>query len=158
MLCYLRQYERSDGPDFAALLVDARVMRYIGDGKPFDGQRASRAIEDEVFAKCEGDPSLYIRTVRVGEQYAGHAELFRRSARSEYEMLYLLLPQFWGRGIGSCVVDLLLNEARTRNLPSVIATVHPENAASIAILARRGFTSDAQLTADLGLTAYRLDL
>lgn len=133
-------------------------MRYIGDGRPFDAARASTAIDEEVFAKCEADASFYIRAIHVGDQYAGHAEFFRRPGRSEYEMVYLLLPQFWGHGIGSCVVDLLLNEARARNLPSVIATVHPGNAASIVILTRRGFAYDSQLTAELGFPAYRLKL
>ena len=156
--CILRPYERRDSADLAALLGDERVMRYIGDGKPFDAERASRALDDEVFAKLKSDPSSYIRTIRVGEEYAGHAELFRRPGRSEYELLYLLLPKFWGRGVGSRLVDLLLDRARSRNLPFVIATVHPENVASLAILTRRGFYADDCLTAALELPTFRLDL
>lgn len=157
-LCYFRPYQRRDAPDLAALLVDARVMRYIGDGKALDPARAARAIDDEVFAKYDGGSSFYIQAVCVGEQYAGHAELFRRPGSSEYELLYLLLPQFWRRGIGGRVVDLLLDEARLRGLPFVIATVNPENTASVAILARRGFSTDARLTMDLKLPTYRRDL
>jgi RimJ/RimL family protein N-acetyltransferase len=157
-ICHLRPYERRDGRDFAALLVDDRVMRYIGDGRPFDAARASHAFDEEVFAKSERDPSCYIGAISVAEQYAGHAELFRRTGRREYELFYLVLPQFWRRGIGSRVVDLLLEEARSRGLPFVTATVHPQNTKSLAILTRRSFVPDARLTADLGFPAYRLDL
>jgi RimJ/RimL family protein N-acetyltransferase len=141
----------------AALFGDAAVMRYVGDRKPFDAEQSAAALE-KIFAICDSDSSSSIWAIEVGDEYAGHAELRRRHGRPEFEIVYLLQQQRWGRSLGGHVVDAILAEAAARALPFVVATVYPENAASLAILRRRGFSEDADLSRERAVLALRLDL
>jgi RimJ/RimL family protein N-acetyltransferase len=153
--CSVRKYTLADRDQFAELFGDHEVMRYVGDGVALTTDSAKELFE-RAFEIYRTDPSFFIWAVDVDGEYAGHAELKRRAGRSDYELAYILQRRRWGRGLGGLVVDLLLKEARDRRLAYVIATVHPNNAASIAILARRGFELDETMSAELACNAYRL--
>jgi RimJ/RimL family protein N-acetyltransferase len=153
----LRRYARDDFPAFAKLFGDAEVMRYVGDGAALDDAGARRLFE-RVFELYATDPAFYVWAIDDGGGYAGHAELKRRAGRSEYELIYFLARDRWGRGLGGEVVDALLAFAREQRLPFVIATVDDANGASRRILERRGFLPDAALAESLDGPAYRLEL
>jgi RimJ/RimL family protein N-acetyltransferase len=153
----LRRYVRKDFPAFESLFGDPDVMRYVGDGVPLDETGARRLFE-RIFELYATDPEFHVWAIDERGSYAGHAELKRRTGRSEYELIYFLARDRWGRGLGGEVVDALLAFARERRLPSVIATVDDANAASRRILERRGFVPDAALGEALAAPAYRLNL
>lgn len=153
----LRAYEPSDADAMFELFGDPVVMRYVGSGEPLDRAGAAALLE-KILEIYRTDPAFHVWAVDEDGEYAGHAELKRRRGRSEYELIYFLRTSVWGRGLGSRVVDRLLEEARALRLPFVIATVDAENAASIAILRRRSFVPDARLSDELDAAAYRLDL
>lgn len=96
---YLRPYVRSDADDFGALFSDAEVMRYVGDGAALEASAAS-ALFERAFVKYDTDPSFHIWAIQEGAAYAGHAELKRRTGRSEYELIYILQRSRWGRSLG----------------------------------------------------------
>ncbi|MDB5071932.1 MAG: N-acetyltransferase [Candidatus Eremiobacteraeota bacterium] len=153
----LRRYEHDDFPAFAKLFGDADVMRYVGDGVPLDDAGAQRLFE-RVFELYATDPEFHVWAIEEAGGYAGHAELKRRTGRSEYELIYFLARDRWGRGLGGEVVDALLAFAHEQRLPFVIATVDDANAASRRILERRGFLADAALSEGFAAPAYRLGL
>lgn len=153
----LRRYERSDLDDFIALFGDSEVMRYVGDGKPLCASAAAELFA-KIFDIYRNDRAFFVWAVREGDRYAGHAELKRRKGRSEYEIVYMLQRSRWGRSLGGVVVGLLVSEARKHRIPFIIATVNPQNSASLAILTRLGFMRDAELSASLCSDTYRLDL
>jgi transcriptional regulator len=153
----LRAYTAADRSEVRNLLMDADVMRFVGEGRPMEESAAS-AMLDKIQKKYRTDPSFHIWAIEEAGRYAGHAELKRRTGRLEYELVYMLRKDSWGRSLGGRVVDALIAEAKDRDIPFVIATVHPENAASIAILRRRGFALDEALTRELDVTAYRREL
>lgn len=153
----LREYRPSDLQEFTRLFGDPQTMRYVGDGVALDLEAASELFE-KAFDAYRNDPEFFIWAICENGEYAGHAELKRRKGRSEYELIYVLQRSRWGRSLGGEVVDRLLDEARKRGLSFVVATVDDENAASLAILRRRGFVPDPQLAAELECPAYRLDL
>ena len=141
----------------AAVFGDAAVMQFVGDGNPLDRAAISTLLE-KIFTIYRTDPQFHVWAVEEHGAYAGHAELKRRKDRTEYELIYFLRAGVWGRGLGGRVVDALLERARGLHLPFVIATVCPQNAASLAILRRRGFQPDPDLTRELGADAFRLNL
>lgn len=153
----LRPYTQSDLESFAALFGDPEVMRYVGDGRPLEPGGSAQLLA-KVLDIYRSDPSFFVWAIEEGGEYAGHAELKRRKGREEYELIYLVERKRWGRSLGGEVVDTLLNEARKRRIPFVIATVEPENSASVAILTRRGFEFDEDLSAQFDCPAYRLQL
>lgn len=154
---HLRPYEPGDEAAMLDVFADPLVMRYAGDGDALDRPGIASLLQ-KILDIYRSDPEFHVWAVEEEGGYAGHAELKRRRGRSEYELVYFLRASLWGRGLGGRVVDRLLHEARALELQSVIATVDPRNAASIAILRRRGFIPDARLTAELNAQAFRLSL
>lgn len=62
---------------------------------------------------------------------------------TEAELGYMLLPSYWGKGIGSEVANLLIEKAKRENqLNKITAIIDPSNVASRKILINNGFTSD----------------
>lgn len=153
----LRPYRREDKPALVKLFGDPLVMQYSSNGAPLKARDAERLFA-KIFEIYKSDPQFHIWAIEESGAYVGHAELKRRQGRSEYELVYFLSPDVWGRGVGSGVVDGLLEEARTLRLPFVIATVDDRNERSLAILRRRGFAADNGLSQELGAPAYRLQL
>ena len=153
----LRAYRESDRESVGELFNDPEVVRFVGDGRPVPVDEKP-SLFDRILQKYETDPTFFIWAIEESGQYIGHAELKRRTGRMEYELIYMLRRQCWGRGIGSEIVDQLLEQARAREISFVIATVHEMNAASIAILKKHGFTMDEQISAELHAMAFRLEL
>jgi ribosomal-protein-alanine N-acetyltransferase len=151
----LRAYVASDRKSLNDLVGDPEVMQFVGDGQPL---AAEPPMIDRVLAKYGTDPEFHIWAIEENGEYAGHTELKRREGRAEYELIYVLEQWRWGRGLGGAVLDLLLDEARSRTIPFVIATVYPENVASIAILRKRGFLPDEALSRALESPAFKLVL
>ena len=137
------------------LFADPETMRFVGDGRPLLG---GAHMIDRIFGVYRTDPAFYVWAIEENGEYAGHAELKRREGRSEYELIYILERKRWGRGLGGTVADLILHEARTRDLPFIIATVYEANAPSIAILRRRGFERDEHISKELDTYALKKTL
>lgn len=62
---------------------------------------------------------------------------------NEAELGYLLLPEFWGKGYGSEIAEILLNKAEElKLLHRIIAIIDPKNIASKKILLKNNFISE----------------
>lgn len=62
---------------------------------------------------------------------------------SKAELGYLLLPEFWGKGYGSEIANILLNKAEeSKVLHQITAIIDPKNIASKKILLNNGFISE----------------
>jgi RimJ/RimL family protein N-acetyltransferase len=57
----------------------------------------------------------------------------------EVEIGYAVVPEARGQGVGGWVVDTFLAWLAGMDVHSVIASVGPDNAASLAVIGRRGF-------------------
>ena len=68
----------------------------------------------------------------------GFAGLIHFAGRGEPEIKYALLRSAWGRGLATEAARALLDFARDRGLPEVIATVDPQHGASQRVLAKAG--------------------
>lgn len=61
---------------------------------------------------------------------------------TEAELGYMILPQYWGKGIGGTVAKQLLEMAKTeKSIHKLTAIIDPKNLASRKILLNNGFTS-----------------
>jgi RimJ/RimL family protein N-acetyltransferase len=132
-------------------------MRFVGFGTPvlFDDKPH---LLDRIFEKYRTDPTFHVWAIEEDGEYAGHTDLKRREGRSEYELIYIIERARWGRGLGGVVADLLLEQAVEFGLPSVAATIYEANAASLAILRRRGFVWDEVLSRELSTYALKKTL
>ncbi|MDQ3958477.1 MAG: GNAT family N-acetyltransferase [Actinomycetota bacterium] len=149
----LRPWDEGARSGFAALAADPRVMRYIGDGTVWTGERA-----DEVFARqldhwrAHGfgwrsaelaDDARWIGFVGLNYVPPEAVEVERPG---EVEIGWWLDPSTWGRGLAAEGAAALRDEAFERvGLDRIIGRHQPGNAASGRIMERIGmrFERDA---------------
>ena len=80
----------------------------------------------------------------VNNDFVGLAKLEVKEANlNEAELGFMILPEFWGQGLGSEIARVLLNKAKMSNkLSRVFAIIDPNNIASRNILIKNKFISD----------------
>lgn len=97
----------------------------------------ARSIEsfNANWDKVLADSNVTARMIEIGEQVVGTISCFQRDG--ENCVGYWLDKRFWGQGIASHALELLLNEVHTRPLHAQVAI---GNQASLRILQKAGFT------------------
>ncbi len=128
----LRELREEDLPVFFVqeLDPDAIFMAAFTAKDPAD-----RAAFDAHMAKIMADPSVVKRTILYQEQIAGNVMSFIMFG--EREVCYWLGREFWGKGIATQALALLLEEVQERPL---FARAARDNQASIRVLQKCGFT------------------
>ena len=143
--------------------VDSEVMKYIGDGSVFhwtkevalEKFKGRLSIQDNSkfgsLAVYRGDCNLYIGWCGVSySKFLDHIELGYRYCRDS-----------WRRGYATEAASAILEETyQITALDEILACVHPDNAASIRILEKLGFTiSHSKLSKPIGknIPVYRID-
>jgi len=98
-----------------------------------------RLAFDTHWAKVLADPGITIRTILVDGQVAG--SVLCHGWGGEAELSYWLGRDFWGRGIATQALRLLLDLVKVRPL---IARVARDNTASIRVLEKNGFEQSGE--------------
>lgn len=128
----LRRARISDLEPLHQIMSDPRAMRYW-DRPAFDDialtETFLRGLMDDVAGQME-----FI--VVCDGQCIGKAGLWR-----EYEIGYILHPDYWNRGYGFEALTALVAEIRAQrpNLPHLTAEIDPRNLASHRLLDKLGF-------------------
>ena len=94
----------------------------------------TREAFDSHWAKLLADPGITARAVLVGEAVVGTISYVPRDGRDHVG--YWIDRGWWGLGVASRAVDLLLREVADRPLAAVVAT---SNGASLRVLQKCGF-------------------
>ena len=89
---------------------------------------------DSHWAKVLNDPGLTARAVLVGEEIVGCISCFPRDGQDHVG--YWIDRAYWGMGIASRALYLLLQEVAKRPLVAIAAT---SNGASLRVLQKCGF-------------------
>jgi RimJ/RimL family protein N-acetyltransferase len=89
---------------------------------------------DSHWAKALDDPGITARAVVVGEALVGYISCFPRDGQDHVG--YWIDRAYWGRGIASRALQLLLREVAKRPL---VATAATSNGASLRVLQKCGF-------------------
>jgi len=113
----------------------------------------ARDAFDAHWALVLADLGVVNRTVLADGSVAGHLACFTLHGRRE--VAYQLGREFWGRGIASAALALLLGELNERPL---YATVAEHNAGSLRVLEKCGFVRTGSQVAEDGVTEIRLAL
>ena len=128
--------------DLVALHLDVDVSRYLGGVRTPEATKKYLAVamahwDQHGFGICA------LRT-RAGA-FAGRAGIRHAvvDGAPEYEILYTLKRELWGRGLASEVVSALTAIAGSPlELPSLVALVAVGNDASCRVLDKSGFTRE----------------
>lgn len=156
---YIEKLTELDFPLHYKLVSNAKVMKMI-NGKPMNLVEAKEKYE-QILRSNDVHPAFgyfKITDTQTGN-FIGVAKLEIKEKESiEAELGYLILPEFWGKGIGSKIAGRLLGIAKSEGLlKKVFAIIDPQNIASRKILEKNGFQSKEFKDFD-GLPGELLDL
>lgn len=127
-LVRLRSVERDDLPRLYQMQLDPESNRLAATNP-----RTAEAF-DTHWADALRDPTVTARVVLLGSVVVGFAGCFPRDGRANVG--YWIDRAFWGRGIASAALRLLLREVPDRPLYAHVATA---NGASLRVLRKCGF-------------------
>ena len=140
----LKKIVPEDLESFCAMVGNEKVMAMITE------RVLTREEARKKFGKMlqnSGLDPLYgsFRIVeKKSSELIGFAKLeITREHRDEAELGFMLLPVFWGLGLGSEIARILLGVAQSDpRLKRVYAIIDPNNEASRKILVNNGFKSE----------------
>lgn len=118
---------------YARLCRDSVVNRLYGnDYKEDFGDAPDTAFFGRMIYEVESGISV-IFAIRYAGDFAGEASLFGFDFIGGAKVAIRLLPEFWGKGLGSEALRLILGVARDIDLKRVTTAVKKENLPSIAM-------------------------
>lgn len=136
----MREFTPADSDDLWKLNSDARVMRYIGDGKPADRKRHGVIMRRVLnYPKWFPDLGFWYTTRRDTGAFVGWFTLKYCGRSADIETGYVLAPDAWGLGFATegatALVDYAFDDLM---LDRVIGVTHPDNVASQNVLQKAG--------------------
>lgn len=137
----LRRFTPEDGAFVHALLSDEGWLRFIGDRGVRDAQGASAYLEKGPIAmyRRHGFGSWLVARKDDGVP-VGMCGLIKRDTLPDVDLGFAFLPAFRGTGYAQEAAQATLDYGRrVYGLRRVVAIVSPDNAPSLALLARLGF-------------------
>jgi len=146
--------------DHAAVLAhwtQPDVRRFLFDGAALSGVEVAETIEESIGDFAARGFGVWLIELGSAAGLIGTAGL-RPLGSSGLEIFYSLAPGAWGHGYATeaarAVVEYGLGPL---GLPEVLAEVDEGNAASVAVVKRRGMTPYAVVPGLLGpMTRYRI--
>ncbi len=140
---HLEKLKAHDFENFYAMTGNEKVMAMV-TGRALSMEEARKKFNyflqnNELYESFGGFKVLDA----TGSHIRGFAKLeIREDKRDEAELGYMLLPEFWGQGLGNEIAEYLMIVAKTDPLlKRVWANTDPNNTASRKILLKHGFAS-----------------
>lgn len=136
----LRPFVPADYPFYARLCADPAVMRHIRAGHAWDAGQSWRDLAMMLgHWQLRGYGPFAIATRTAGE-LIGRAVLWHEAAKSEVEVGWFVVREYWGQGYATEAARAVIDYAFTAlGQPGVTASIQPANAASMRVATRLGF-------------------
>ena len=144
----LRKLTVDDAPFMLDLLNQPSFIQFIGD-------RGVRTLDDArefiltryVAAYERLGFGIYLTLLRESKIPIGICGLVKREGLDNVDIGYALLPQYWSQGYASESVSAVLAYARnTLGIRRILGITTPDNASSIRVLEKAGFTFGRMVT------------
>ena len=140
----LRPFEDADVQGIVAMLGDPETTRWIGGVKSANDAAASvMRMKDSFRGRGWGTLAVIPRETTECVGYCGVRPL---AHTQEVEIAFGLSKTYWGSGYGteasSACIDATFNALP---LDSIVATVYPENARSLAVLKKLGLRQESRV-------------
>lgn len=140
---YIRAFKKTDGKD----IYDFASLPEVG---PEAGWLPHKCLEDSEAMACQWakDPSIFALCDKTTNRVIGSLSLiqrFDRAVRSR-ELGYSLNPQFWGQGLMSEAVDVMIDYAfEIFGVEMLTVKHHHLNQRSFSVIKKAGFIYEGTL-------------
>ena len=140
----LRPFSESDTDGIASLLADSETTRFIGNTKSREAAAESvRAMRDAYATRGWGTLAVVPRGTQECVGYCGVRPL---AHTEEIEVAFALQRRCWNLGYATeaaaASIDAAFEHLRVKSL---VATVYPDNKASLRVLGKLGMTPEAHV-------------
>jgi len=143
----LRLFTEADVDPMHAILARPGVLRYFPRTEPPPRERVERSIQGFLRHWTEHGFGLWALEMKGEGRLIGRAGLQRIPETGEVEVDFILDAPYWGRGLATEAGRASLDHGfGPLGLDEIVGIVHPENAASRAVLEKIGmsFTRNAE--------------
>ena len=135
----VRHFSAGDVGELHSICGDRRTMRYVGDGMVLSLTRCAEWIEESLRDYVASGRGAWAVFVQGTDTMAGYCGIVSAPHRADPEIIYAFRPGWWRQGLaGELVPALLAHGFGTLRLPRLVATIRPENIASIRAVERAG--------------------
>jgi len=133
------RFSTGDFQFYYRLVMNEDVMKYI-TGKSLTFELAELRFRKALDANDKNPRfGFFIVKNKLNEELVGVAKLVETDTR-QAEVGYMLLPEHWGKGYASEMVECMIRLAsEQQTTDELIGIVDPENTASIRVLTKFGF-------------------
>ncbi|WP_224701592.1 GNAT family N-acetyltransferase [Devosia aquimaris] len=147
----IRKWRADDVDAILAVYGDAEAMRWVGDGRPLQRADCLFWIDKNAANYRSRGYGMYAVEHREDRRVVGCCGLVHPDGQVEPELKYAFLREHWGKGYAQEAARALLSYGSTHHaLGLVIATVAPENRASLRVLEKIGMRVVEERTDDAG--------
>ena len=153
----LRHMRPDDAAFMLAMLNDPAWHRYIGDRgiRSVDGAR-EHILNGPMAMVARHGFGFYLVERKEDGSSIGICGLAKRDFLDDVDIGYAFLPQYGGQGYAFEAAAGVLEHARAIGLQRLVATVVPENAASIRLLEKLGLRFERSFEAPDSTRALQL--
>lgn len=146
----LRPFTKEDIPAAYAMNKDQEVSKYTGDGGVVSYAEMERRIVEDVLGDYQkyGYGRLAV-VLKESQDFIGFAGLKYIPELQEVDLGYRFFSKYWGKGYATEAAKACLHYGfEDLQLQHIIATVLPENKASIHVLNKMGFQFEKEYRED----------
>jgi len=136
---FVRQLSSDDLDDLYQVYSDPDAMQWVGEGDPITFDECIKWIEVTERNYQNRGYGMFAVAQKHSNQIIGFCGLVHPDGQLLPEIKYAYRKEFWGQGYASEVAGIVLDYATKKlGLSEVIATIAPENAASIRVVEKLG--------------------
>lgn len=140
---YLEKFKTTDLDNYYRLVRNFQVMKMITERELSFDEAKSRF--DNIIKENQLHSNFgYFKIIEINTNaFIGLAKLSLANHNAgEAELGYMLLPEFWKKGIASYVTRILISKAKNKTaIQKIFAIIDPKNTASKKILINNRFVS-----------------
>lgn len=135
----IRQLQKKDLKQFYLLCSNSEIVKYIGNGKPLTKEQVKNWIEKSKQNYQNFGFGCWAVTSQNNE-FIGYCGLVYPPNSKDIEIIYALAKEQWGKGLASEIVKAVTKYAIEQlKLEKIVATIDPNNKASIKVIEKAGF-------------------
>lgn len=142
---FVRHLTPDDLDALDAICSDPELMQHMDDGKPLPRELSEKWIHKSIdnYQRYGYGNSAVI--AKADQQFIGFCGLVLTShvssQHSEAELIYALRKPYWGQGLATEVTAAMIEYGfGAHGIKRIIATIAPENTASVRVVEKLGMT------------------